>query len=109
MTSLATFAGQIYPRRVPILPRGTLKARAERRRRPQFTSGYSQIAPDGEAPWPRRTFYLASDFAPGLRWQWCDKITDSPVKHHGWYADNHQDTTIRGVVFRLPHGRGFRL
>lgn len=27
------------------------------------------------------------------------------IDHMGWYCDAFQDSTVRGVVFRLPHGR----
>lgn len=54
-----------------------------------------------------RGFYLASDGAPGLRWQWADDA-DRSLDHKGWCTDAHDDgDVIRGVVFRLPHGRGF--
>ena len=53
-----------------------------------------------------RMFYFASDFAPGLRWEWCDEVAPV-ISHSGWYCDQFCDETIRGVVFRLPHGRGF--
>lgn len=54
-----------------------------------------------------RSFYLESDFMPGLRWNWCDEIARD-IRHTGWYTDDHgASDTIRGVVFRLPHARGF--
>lgn len=52
-----------------------------------------------------RMFYLDSDFMPSLRWTWCDEIART-IKHTGWYY-NDFDETIRGLVFRLPHNRGF--
>lgn len=55
----------------------------------------------------KRSFYLDSDFMPDLRWQWCDDVTDNRIKHKGWYCDDDQHQTIRGVVFRLNHERGF--
>lgn len=53
-------------------------------------------------------WYLDSDFAPGLRWQWCDTVEGVRISHTGWYTtpDGCGDT-IRGIVLRLPHGRGF--
>lgn len=27
------------------------------------------------------------------------------IEHTGWYTDEFQDRTLRGVVYRLPHGR----
>jgi hypothetical protein len=53
-------------------------------------------------------FYLESDGMPGLRWEWADKIELANVKHAGWYSDPEGIAElIRGVVFRLPKGRGF--
>jgi len=52
------------------------------------------------------SFYLDSDFAPGLRWEWADEIAD--LGHTGWFSDPYGDfETIRGLVMRLPGGRGF--
>jgi hypothetical protein len=52
-----------------------------------------------------RSFYLGSDFMPELRWEWADEVVR--LNHTGWYCDNYQDETIRGIVLRLPHNRGF--
>lgn len=54
-----------------------------------------------------RSFYLESDFMPGLRRKWCDEIPTIRIRHKGWFCDESHDSTIRGLVFRLPHGRGF--
>jgi hypothetical protein len=43
---------------------------------------------------------------PGLRWKWCDEARRS-IRHTGWYCDEYQDQKIRGLVMRLPQGRGF--
>jgi hypothetical protein len=52
--------------------------------------------------------YLESDFALGLRWQWADKVEGVRLEHTGWYtSDDYTGETIRGVVWRLPHARGF--
>src|SRR5690606_19227724 len=37
-------------------------------------------------------------------WQWCDEV-DTSIRHNGWFTDDQQDETIRGLVVRLPHGR----
>ncbi|WP_155986686.1 hypothetical protein [Thioalkalivibrio sp. ALE23] len=51
--------------------------------------------------------FLDSDFAPGLRWEWCDEVSDA-ICPTGWFTDpGEEDETIRGIVMRLPHGRGF--
>ena len=58
-------------------------------------------------PHPGEAFYLDSDFAPGLRWQWCDDVTNR-INHTGWFTDEYGDgDKIRGIVFRLPRSRGF--
>jgi hypothetical protein len=107
-TSNTTFAGFDYPFTFGILPRGPLAKRlAEyRQTRGKRTCGpYDRSEP---APNPRGAyFYLESDFAPGLRWKWCDEIRGAHIGHEGWFCDDCQDQTIRGFVMRLPHGRGF--
>ena len=56
---------------------------------------------------PDWSFYLESDFAPGLRWQWCDDVTPR-IDHSGWFTDEYGDgDKIRGIVFRLPSSLGF--
>lgn len=54
-----------------------------------------------------RFAYLNSDFFPGLRWEYADEIAPRAIRHTGWYCDEYQDETIRGIVLRLPKGRGF--
>lgn len=29
------------------------------------------------------------------------------IRHQGWFCDEYSCETIRGLVFRLPKGRGF--
>ena len=55
----------------------------------------------------QRGFYLNSDFQPAPRWAWCDEAKFSPgyIEHKGWFCNEDQTETIRGVVFYLPHGR----
>jgi hypothetical protein len=36
---------------------------------------------------------------------YADEIVN--LRHKGWYCDEHQDDLFRGVVYRLPHSRGF--
>lgn len=50
-------------------------------------------------------FYLDSDFAPGLRWRYADEITR--LGHNGWYVDDFEQDTFRGIVLTLPRSRGF--
>lgn len=100
-----TFAGFTFPRPVGILPRGSFAKRAERMRNP-ITGPYvmdPKPRTPGAVSW---YFYLDSDFMPGLRWQWCDDVSTS-IHHTGWFMDERWSDTIRGIVMRLPHGRGF--
>ncbi len=106
------FAGQTFPKHVWTLPRGKFADRLKRRSPVQCGDYY-------HAPTPKtgpsreghgQGFYLASDGAPGLRWQWCDEVSGqlTPIRHTGWFCnDDCSGEKIRGVVFRLPHGRGF--
>lgn len=100
------FAGFQFPRTLP-LTRGRL---AERLKRWQAAGRVRVAGPYYVAPKPRdhagAAFYLDSDFMPGLRWQWADDIIR--LRHTGWHTDPQSDgDTIRGLVFRLPAGRGF--
>lgn len=104
-----TFAGFSWPRRVATLPTGTTARRLERYMNP-VTGPYYHAPRPVEGAHPGKGFYLASDGAPGLRWVWCDHVEGlgRSIDHTGWFTDEHGDgEKIRGVVFRLPHGRGF--
>jgi hypothetical protein len=54
-----------------------------------------------------RGFYLSAREAPGLRWEWADECDGARIRHTGWFCDEDQCTKIRGIVMRLPRGRGF--
>jgi hypothetical protein len=95
------FAGFSFPRYLPELPKGTLQDRKERY---AYTGGY-QVAPEPNAP--NAFFYHGSDFMPGLRWEWCDRVRGVGIDHTGWFTDDQEDQKIRGLVFRLPKSRGF--
>lgn len=97
-----SFAGFTWPRRIA---RHTPNRILGKRSGPQWCFAY--YSDPHRAPGAEVGFYLGSDFQPGLRWQWCDEMEDSPVDHRGWFTDECQSDTIRGLVFRLPHGRGF--
>lgn len=61
---------------------------------------------------PNYSFYHDSDFALGLRWQWCDTVINehsffSKPHHEGWFTDDFGNEVVRGVVFRLPNKRGY--
>lgn len=97
-----TFAGFEFPKYAWTLPRGTVAERLK-------WAKARYCGPYYHAPKPgtrSTSFYLDSDFMPGLRWHYADDIAD--IGHTGWYTDEYGDgDTIRGIVMRLPHGRGF--
>jgi hypothetical protein len=98
------FAGMDFPKHLWTLPEGDLAARLDRHKRPVTGDYYHAPIPLG----PRSQglgFYLDAT-GPRLRWRWADQV-HSGIPHHGWFLDAHQDDVIRGVVFRLPKGRGF--
>lgn len=108
------FAGFSFPRSVAQLVRpdycGTPAPLTRTRHRFKVSTSY-QTAP---APITRGaraesfSYYLDSDFAPDLRWQWCDDVSGARITHTGWFTDeNGEGDKIRGLVLRLPHGRGF--
>lgn len=101
-----SFAGFQFPKCVWTLPKGKPAARIAERRKPACTGPYYH-APKPDSAGRGAGFYLDSDGMPGLRWQWCDEINGTNIRHEGWYADEFQDTTIRGIVFTLPKNRGF--
>jgi len=101
------FAGFTFPRFAAVLPKGSLSKRLEKAKAPSFCGPYYS-APKPAGRGHGISFYLDSDFAPGLRWEWCDQVEGVRIRHTGWFTDEHGDTdTIRGLVMRLPKGRGF--
>ena len=122
-TPTTTFAGFAYPRAMYTPPTGTLVQRLAKRRenvaqygRPSLTGGYFQHGPAvlTSRKDASRMFYLdergtGGDFQPGLRWKWCDEVGETRYRigHQGWYTDDYLSDKIRGMVFRLNHGRGF--
>jgi hypothetical protein len=103
-----TFAGFTFPQTIALLPRLPLSKRLEefKRHTPKVCGPYYRTAPNTDST--HAFFYLDSDFMPGLRWEWADEVEDSRIRHTGWFTDDYGDgDTIRGIVMRLPHGRGF--
>mgnify|MGYP003554441069 CR=1 FL=1 len=107
MADTFTFAGFEFPRQIPMLkaPTKYRKSRLCCAYRPaptpltrdtQFTSFYLN-----------ERDYMKGDFQPGLRWEWCDEVAGVRMGHHGWFVDDSQADTYRGMVFRLPKARGF--
>lgn len=97
-----TFAGFQFPRHVATMETGPLPRRLAYRKS-RCTSNYYHAPAPGSAS---RGFYLYDNDACGLRWQYADDVSSS-IGHTGWFCDEYGDTTIRGIVLRLPRGRGF--
>jgi len=97
------FAGFTFPKQVAMLPRGTWKQRLEHKRNPTVGPYFTSPSPNPQGT----SFYLDSDFMPELRWEWCDEVAGVRIDHTGWFTNQFQDDKIRGLVMRLPHGRGF--
>lgn len=100
-----TFAGFSFPRYVGTLPAGTLAQRFANRASRGMTGDYYH------APTPNnrdgRGFYLQGTRADGLRFDYCDEVQGARIRHDGWYCDDDCHDVIRGIVLRLPRGRGF--
>lgn len=105
LTPEFTFAGFTFPKHVWTLPKGKLAKRLEQAR--NFVCGSYYHSPPPRVPFKDHGtgFYLESDGMPGLRWKFADEIIR--LNHKGWYCDEFQDSTIRGIVFTLPKSRGF--
>lgn len=99
------FAGFQWPRYVATLPKGSQAERLENYKKP--VTGPYYHAPKLVGRDHGRGFYLDDAGMPGLRWQWCDEVQDVNIRHTGWHCDEFQGDKIRGLVFTLPHGRGF--
>lgn len=104
--SFASFDWPKYAWRIPV---GTPKSRLEKTRLHRPCCGEYQLnCVLLTADTQERSFYLGSDFMPGLRWEWADVICPRTIRHKGWFCDEDGfGDTMRGLVFRLPHGRGF--
>ncbi len=100
-----TFAGFTWPRHVAVLPAGSLVGRLEKAKT-RCTGPYYHASKPVVGAHPGQGFYLDDQGMPGLRWAWCDEVEGVRIGHTGWYFSESRET-IRGLVFRLPHGRGF--
>jgi len=96
------FAGFQWPRHVATMERGPLPRRLEYRKT-RCTGNYYHAPKPGNTG---RGFYLYENDAAGLRWQYADDVSSS-IRHTGWFCDDYGDSKIRGIVLRLPRGRGF--
>ena len=89
------FAGFTWPRYVARLERGSLQSRMRARRTMCAGEYYHSPKPgntDGAG------FYLGSDSTFRLRYE---------LTGPEYYCDDDGSTTIQGIVFTLPHSRGF--
>lgn len=102
------FAGFQWPRYVATLPKGSKAKRLERYKSASCGPYYHAPKPVEPGSDHGTGFYLNTDGMPGMRWTWCDEVEGVTIRHTGWFADTdgHGDK-IRGIVFRLPSGRGF--
>lgn len=96
------FAGFQWPRYLATLRFETLRQRLQDRKTGCTGDYYHSPTPNNRKGCG---FYLTSSDALGLRYQWADDVIS--LRHTGWYGDDFGDTTIRGIVLRLPRGRGF--
>lgn len=104
-----SFAGFTFPRYIARLSTERASRRLELRKFAGGANGYYH------KPTPNNCegigFYLESGSGSpfNMRWTWCDEVegVQRSIDHTGWFCDDYQDQNIRGVVFRLPHRRGF--
>lgn len=102
------FAGFNFPKYVWSLPRGPLSKRLERAKNPVTGPRYHSPRPVERRQDAGQGFYLEDAHGSfALRWKWCDEVGGIRIRHTGWFCDDFQDEKIRGLVFRLPKGRGF--
>lgn len=97
------FAGFNFPRKVYMVPKDKPKARLGKNK---SHAAYSHAPKTNEKD--IISFYWQSDFMPGLRWEWCDKVDGVRFKHMGYYTGNGYPCEImRGFIMYLPNRRGF--
>ena len=92
------FAGFSFPRYIPELkldrkPGGRL-----------YSVYYTSPIPLTGGKHNEHAFYLGDMGSPN-RYKFCDDIATKTIKHTGWYCDEYQSDTIRGLVVLLSHGR----
>lgn len=103
------FAGIAFPKWLWSLPRGSKAKRLAEAKSPMCGPYYHAPKPGAKGC----GFYLGSgcfvgDGSFNLRAKWCDEVSGCRIDHAGWFCDEHGDgDKIRGLVFRLPRGRGF--
>lgn len=94
-----TFAGFNFPRYIPEFSRSKYDKRT-------FRAVYYHAPAPLTGKHSGKGFYLG-DTGSFNRWIWCDQAdgVSRSIQHKGWYCDNFQYQTIRGIVVRLPHNR----
>lgn len=102
------FAGISFPKWLWSLPRGSKAKRLEQAKNPMCGPYYHAPKPGAKGI----GFYLGNGCFVGdgpfnLRTKWCDEVEGCRINHTGWFCDEHGGGKIRGLVFRLPRGRGF--
>jgi hypothetical protein len=106
------WAGIHFPKWLWSLPRGSKAKRLADAKRPVCGPYYHSPKPGGKGA----GFYLGDckwgvavgDGNFALRAKWCDEVDGVRINHTGWFTDEFGDgDKIRGLVFRLPRGRGF--
>lgn len=93
-----TFAGFSFPRYIVRLKRENKVGRRV------DTTYYIESTPIVDGAHKDHFFYLGDMGSPN-RYKFCDDIATRTIKHHGWFIDEYQSDTIRGLVVLLSHGR----
>lgn len=103
-----SFAGFIFPRYLAVLPPKGLKVRLAEYNNPCGPYYHCPKPLSSDKRTHKRGAYHDDNARVfGMRWQWCDEVCRS-IQHTGWFTDEYgHGEKLRGVVFRLPRGRGF--
>jgi hypothetical protein len=102
LTPEFSFAGFTWPRYVAVMAQGRAAMKHKRELRKVCGGYYHAPTPNASRG---KGFYLNDAGQPGSRWKWADDVAPCNIRHKGWYCDEYQDQTIRGIVILLPHGR----
>lgn len=94
------FAGFAFPRMLCDMATGAAALRRKRESR-RFVGNYYHAPPPNNTN--GRGFYLEDAGQPFTRWRWADEVVN--LRHKGWFTDEHQTDTMRGIVGILPHNR----
>lgn len=98
-----TFAGLEWPAKIAVL-----HPNRKNYTRRKVDTGYSHAPTPLKLGGCEQNFYHDDVGMPGLRWKWCDDVERVRIDHTGWFTDDDGGgDKIRGMVFRLNHGKGF--